>query len=312
MIGAYRRIIPRYHNLRLRKLADSHIYHSPNFMLLPYPGRKVVTFHDLSILKYPQYHPHDRLRKLTPEIEKAARNADHIITDSEAVRQEVLEHFSLPRERVTAIHLASSLNSEDSAGDERKAWLSARNLKEKSYFLFVSTLEPRKNISALLSAYESLPTMIKKHHPLVLAGQLGWNSEQFEEKLTGMSTNNQIYRPGYLSNKDLCHLYAGASALVFPSHYEGFGLPIVEAQSFGTPVITANVSCMPEVAGNSALLIDPGDTSSLSLAMQRIVEDQQLAVNLSKAAIHNASRYSWDTTARKTLEVYQRVLEQVR
>ncbi|MEH6590852.1 MAG: glycosyltransferase family 1 protein [Halioglobus sp.] len=304
-VASYRRIIPAIHKRRLNVFSDTHIYHAPNFMLLPYNGRKVVTFHDLSVLKYPQYHTDDRVGKLAPEMEKAAINADHIITDSETVRQEVINYFGLAPNRVSAVHLASALNLEHSDEASRARWLQQQQLKDKTYFLFVSTLEPRKNVSALLRAYDQLPTNIKASHPLVLAGQLGWNSSELRDEISSLKARNNILLPGYLSNHQLAHLYAGATALIFPSIYEGFGLPIIEAQSFGTPVITSTVSCMPEVAGEGALLADPADTEAISMAMQSIIEDTKLASRLRQAGKTNADKYSWEDTAKKTLAIYR-------
>jgi glycosyltransferase involved in cell wall biosynthesis len=306
-IATYRRIIPVLHKRRLNAFADTHIYHAPNFMLLPFDGRKIVTFHDLSVLKYPQYHPDDRVGKLAPEMEKAAVNADHIITDSETIRREVIDYFGLAPDRVSAIHLASALGHEHSDEDSRSLWLKQLQLQDNAYFLFVSTLEPRKNVSALLQAYDQLPAPIKASHPLVLAGQLGWNANSLKQEISTLKARHNILLPGYLSNRELAHLYAGATALVFPSVYEGFGLPIIEAQSFGTPVITSNVSCMPEVAGEGAILVDPTDTGAISMAMRSIVEDKNLVTRLRQAGKNNAEKYSWENTAEKTLEIYRQV-----
>jgi glycosyltransferase involved in cell wall biosynthesis len=306
-VASYRRVIPAIHKRRLNAFSDTHIYHAPNFMLLPYHGRKIVTFHDLSVLNYPQYHPDDRVGKLAPEMEKAALNADHIITDSETVRQEVIDYFGLAPNRVSAVHLASALGHEHSDEASRTLWLKQQQLKDKNYFLFVSTLEPRKNVSALLRAYDQLPAAIKASHPLVLAGQLGWNSSELRQEISSLKARNNILLPGYLSNGELAHLYAGATALVFPSVYEGFGLPIIEAQSFGTPVITSTVSCMPEVAGTGAMLVDPTDPQAISVAMLSIIEDASLATRLRQAGKTNADKYSWEETAKQTLDIYRLV-----
>jgi glycosyltransferase involved in cell wall biosynthesis len=180
-------------------------------------------------------------------------------------------------------------------------------VKPGNYFLFVSTLEPRKNISGLLGAYELLPPGIRKRYPLVLAGQLGWKSESIAEALDREKLRGDVIQPGYLSNQQLCQLYSGARAFVYPSFYEGFGLPIIEAQEFGLLVITSDCSCMPEVAGEGGILVNPQAYGSLAQAMQSLVADDNLHSKLSRLATGNARKYSWAETARLTAAVYRDV-----
>jgi len=302
------RLLPYINQHNLEKHADSHIYHSPNYKLSPFAGKKVATFHDLSIFLYPQYHPEDRLKVLRPAIEHAAQVADHLITDSQQVRQEVMSYFGIPGERVTAIPLATPLNNTAIDYPARDQFLTKMGLRPDGYILFVSTLEPRKNISGLLGAYELLPSQLRQRYPLVLAGQLGWKSQDISRALDRAKRRGDVIQPGYLSNAQIRHLYAGARAFVFPSFYEGFGLPLLEAQSYGVPVISSDCSCMPEVAGDAAILVNPEAYSALADAMQQLIEDDQLHASLSSRGIENAGKYSWENTAEQTMNVYRSLM----
>ncbi len=304
-----KRMLPYLSQRKLNKYAGTHIYHSPNYRLSPFAGKKIATFHDLSLFLYPQYHPEDRLKVLTPAIEQAAQEADHLIVDSEQVRKEVIAYFGVHQERITAIPLASSLDTESLDETARDSFLLQLGLTSGGYFLFVSTLEPRKNISGLLGAYELLPTSVRRHFPLVLAGQLGWKSGDIAKALERGKQRGDVMQTGYLSNLQLCQLYSGAKAFVFPSFYEGFGLPIIEAQGFGVPVITSDCSCMPEVAGGAGLFINPEAYAALADAMQTVIDDPELHARLSLLGLENSRRFSWASTAQQTIALYHSVLQ---
>ena len=306
--AALRRLAPYFNQRSLEKLPDSHLYHSPNYRLSPFKGKKVATFHDLSLFLYPQYHPEDRLKLLRPAIEYAAREANHLITDSEQVRREVMSYFDVPADKITAIPLATTKRSTSVDENLRDAFLAEMGLRAGSYFLFVSTLEPRKNISGLLGAYELLPRQLRRNFPLVLSGQLGWQSRDIETALHRARHRGDVIQAGYLSNQSINYLYSGARAFVYPSFYEGFGLPILEAQEFGTPVITSDCSCMPEVAGDGAILVNPESYAALANAMQNLVDDDELHHRLGLAGKANADRFCWRETASKTIGVYQNVI----
>ncbi len=301
-----RKLLPLAQRVMLRKYRD-HIFHSPNYRLAPFPGRRIATFHDLSVLRFPEFHPTERVRVLAPALEYAAKNADHILTDSEMVRREVIEYFSLPPEQVTAVHLASSLSPGLVDAEARERYLSSLSVQAGHYLLFASTLEPRKNVAGLLRAYSGLPAQIRSRFPLVLAGQMGWQSEEISRELAAAQRRGNVIHTGFVSNLELASLYAGARALVYPSLYEGFGLPPLEAQCFGIPVITSNCSCLPEVMGDSAMLVDPGSTEAIRNAMLQLTQDEDTRRRLSEAGRANAARFSWKKTAAATIEVYRRL-----
>jgi alpha-1,3-rhamnosyl/mannosyltransferase len=306
-VKVYSRITPFLYERRLKPFSADYIYHSPNFMLPAFAGKKVATFHDLSILKYPEFHPESRVSFLQPEIVKAANNADHIITDSETVRQEVIEYFSKSAEEVTAIPLASSLDDDPPDSSLLDSYLARNNLAGQQFYLFVSTIEPRKNIDRLLDAYEALSSSIKKQYPLVLTGSSGWKSGQILNRISSLIETGAVRYLGHISDAELQFLYRSAGALVFPSIYEGFGLPIIEAQAMGLPVITSNLSCMPEVAGGAALLVDPYDVDAITSALEQVMLDENLCQKMKITGLNNARQYSWDNTVTKTLDVYSRL-----
>jgi len=306
-VKVYSRITPYLYQHRLKQFAGNYIYHSPNFMLPKFEGKKVTTFHDLSILKYPEFHPESRVSFLRPEIIEAAKNADQIITDSEAVRQEVIEYFGKNPEDVTAIPLASSLGDMPRDSELLDNFLNSHKLVKKQFFLFVSSIEPRKNISRILDAYELLAPALRKQYPLVLTGSSGWKSEAIIKRIGLLSEAGHVRHLGYSSDAELGYLYSAAGALVFPSIYEGFGLPIIEAQAMGVPVVTSNLSCMPEVAGGAALLVDPYDVDAISGALEQVMLDDDLRRKLKADGFKNAKQYSWDITAARTLDVYSRL-----
>lgn len=307
VVNAYSRISPYFFKQKLKSYSKDYIYHSPNFMLPQFDGKKVATFHDLSILKYPEFHPRPRVRFLHPEILKAAQNADHIITDSEGVRQEVIEFFAKSPEEVTAIPLASALTDGSPDPVLLDSFLKCHSLVKQNFFLFVSSIEPRKNINRILDAYESLSPALRKQYPLVLTGSSGWKSEDILKRINLLSESGQVRYLGYTSDLELKYLYCAAGTLVFPSIYEGFGLPIIEAQAMGVPVITSNISCMPETAGGAALFVDPYDVDAISGALEKVMLDEDLRNILKKEGLKNAGRFSWDETATRTLDVYSRL-----
>lgn len=309
-IKVYSRITPHLYRHRLKPFSADYIFHSPNFMLPPFTGKKVATFHDLSVFKYPEFHPEARVLLLKPEIIKSAEEADHIITDSEAVKREVVEYFARSPQDVTAIPLASSLGGERPDQAFLKTFLDRHGLSNEHFFLFVSTIEPRKNIDRILDAYESLPEKTQQQYPLVLTGSSGWKSEGVLKRIDTLGQNGLVHYLGYSSDAELRCLYATARALIFPSIYEGFGLPIIEAQAMGLPVVTSKVSCMPEVAGDAALFVDPFDAESIAAALERVTEDAKLRDKLKMAGLENSGQYSWDITADKTLQVYSRMQSQ--
>ena len=265
----------------------------------------VITFHDLSHIHYPETHPPARVSYLNQQLPKSVRQAAIILTDSEFSRQEVVDAFPEVESRIRVVY--PGINpSVASAGAEADLvqWLGT---DPPPYFLFLATLEPRKNIKRLLAAYAALPDRFRKEHPLYLAGSFGWREAEFSDVLKRLVEGGEARILGFVPDTLLPALYRRALALVYPSLYEGFGLPPVEAMATGCPVLVSNVTAMPEVCGDAALYCDPLDVSSIRDGMLRLAEDAELRNRLSQAGPARASLYSWDRSGAEVLALMREV-----
>lgn len=289
----------------VRKACAGRVFHGPNFFVPDYADRAVITVHDLSVFKFPETHPTDRIDQFRRDFDRSIRQALHIITDTETVRREVLAFTGLPAERVTAIALAADAAYRPRSPTETDPILVRHGLRAGTYVLCVSTLEPRKNIENLLRAFEALSPSERAGQKLVLAGGAGWRDDSLKAAIAKAAAAGWLQPLGFLPEEDLPHLYAGASVFVYPSAYEGFGLPVVEAMASGVPVLTSDSSCLPEVAGGAALHINPMDHTAFTDALRRLLADADLRATLATKALLRARDYSWADTIRRTRDVYQ-------
>lgn len=282
------------------------VYHAPNFLSFPFPGPTVTTVHDLSWIRYPQSHPIERVRAMNRYFEPGLRRSALVLTDSLFVRQELLDEFGLAPERVLSIPLGVSPLFHPRSAQETAPVLQAQGLTHGSYLLTVGTLEPRKNLVAALRAYALLPQRTQAAFPLVLAGMKGWHSDELDRELAPLLTSGRVRMTGYLAREDLAALIAGATALVYPSIYEGFGLPPLEAMASGVPTIVSNVSSLPEVVGDTGLLVEPHDHAGLAGAMQRLLDAPELRAGLAAQARSRAAGFTWEQCAAETFAAYER------
>ncbi|MDD2844641.1 MAG: glycosyltransferase family 1 protein [Rhodoferax sp.] len=299
-------LMPPLERLRLRSQGSA-IYHSPSFFLPPFAGRTVTTVHDLSHHIYPQFHPATRVEYMQRMLPGSLRRASHVITVSESARQDLITHFGLPPERITAIHLGANPAFRPHSAPELVPALARYCLAPGGYTLFVGTIEPRKNIDRLLHAYEGLPPALRQRTPLVLAGGAGWHSEATHAHMARAAAAGWLHYLRYVPQADLAALYAGARCFAYPSLYEGFGLPVLEAMASGVPVVTANVSSLPEVAGNAALLIHPEDVDALRAALERALQDGPWRQQARAAGLARAATFSWQQCVQRTVAVYQQL-----
>lgn len=286
----------------------SALYHEPNFLAFKTTLPTVVTVHDLSILRYPETHPKDRVAFMSKRIGKSILRADCVITDSEYVRQEVLAEFNLPAEKVISVLLAASDNFMPVAGNELAVTLAQFSLIAGQYILAVGTLEPRKNLTTAIRAYTQLPEAIRNEIPFVVAGMKGWRTEGLDREVAALIDKGQIRLLGFVADEALPALYSGARVFVYPSLYEGFGLPPLEAMACGAPVIVSNRSSLPEVVGDAGLQVDALDVDGLAEAMLSVIENDELRTSLGKRGIERASTFSWQRCAEQTLGVYRQVV----
>lgn len=306
-ILAYRsREVVRNAMLRMKSAhLKDFIYHEPNFILKRHPGPAVATIHDLSFISHPQYHPAKRVAWLTSELPKTFARADMLITDSEQVRQELIELFSVDEKKVRAIHLGAAACFTPRTAEQTTATLQRYALHHGQYLLFVGTLEPRKGVDTLVEAWAKLPKPLKRAFPMVLAGAPGWDNKNLHARIQQLKQSDGLKHLSYVPGSDLPALYAGATALVYPSHYEGFGLPVLEAISCGVPVICTAATSMSEITAEHALLIQAGNTEQLTEQIRRMLEDASLRMSLSSAALTRARHFSWEKCARETQAIYQ-------
>lgn len=306
-VAAYSQIHSWLQSRALKGLAD-HVYHGPNFYLPRFAGRSVATFHDLSCYLWPHCHPPERVRYMEAEIELALQRASALITDTEYTRQEVARYFAWPLERIHAVPLASAAEFHPRTPVQLQPVLATLGLEAGGYTLYAGTIEPRKNIATLLDAYAQLAPSLRQQWPLVVAGYRGWNSAALHERLQQGQAAGWVRYLGYVDHGVLPHLMAGARLFAYPSWYEGFGLPVLEAMASGVPVVCSNASTLPEVAANAALFHDPADADALRQALQIGLHDEAWRAQARAEGLRQAGRFSWQRCAQQTLQVYRTVL----
>jgi glycosyltransferase involved in cell wall biosynthesis len=267
-----------------------------------------VTLHDLGYLHYPAAHrPADR-RYLHASTRWSAHQATAVIADSCATRDDLVAAYGVPRDRIHVIYLGrdEALTPVDDAGELARV-RAAYGLGER-YLLYVGTLQPRKNLARVIAAFARVCDRVELGGvQLVLAGKKGWLYDDLFAAVERLGLRGRVAFPGYIPDADLPALLSGGTAFVFPSLYEGFGIPVLEAGGCGVPVITSNTSSLPEVAGDAALLVDPHDVEAIAEAMYRLVTDEALRAELTRRGLENVKRFSWEKCARETLAVLEAV-----
>lgn len=267
-------------------------------------ARLIYTLYDLSFLAHPEWTTEANRLICFDGVFQASLYADHIIAISEFSRQHFLSTFPhYPAERVSVVYPASRF---DVGGGASRA-SGVPELEADRFWLTVGTIEPRKNLRRLLEAYARVCKGGLTEMPLVLAGGEGWMEEGLVEYATTLGISKQVQFLGYVDDQRLAWLYRSCFALVYPSLFEGFGLPVLEAMGFGAAVITSNVTSVPEIAGDAALLIDPIDIDTLADAMVRLRGDADLHAQLRRRARERARLFSWDNAARAVMRVYDAV-----
>jgi glycosyltransferase involved in cell wall biosynthesis len=274
-------------------------------------GKCIVCIHDIIPYIYPQWSSLNERVRFSFIVRQSAKNVDHIITVSETTKNDIIKYFGISENKITAIPLSVDERFKPSVTSSQNDFRLKFNLL-RPYFLFVGALHPRRNIIRLIKAFKLLNNKYKNKFDLVLIGITF--SERYarfiQQCLDTSALHDRIRILGFVSEDDLVKFYSFAQAFIYPSLYEGFGLPLLEAMACGTPVVSSNCSAMLEVAGPATLLFDPYDISSIYHALELIGNDQQLRIDLIKKGIERKSSYSWRRTAEETLSVIKKVLNQ--
>lgn len=291
------------------RLSPGTIYHEPNYILKPWAGPCVATVHDLSTFRYPHHHPRSRVDFVGRNLQRTLSHADRVITDSQLVRDELIERFDVAPEKVRAIHLGVASSFRPIVEKTGAAWIERFGLNWHGYTLCLATFEPRKNLGELIDAFERLPARLQAAFPLVVAGAAGWGSNVSGQRLARLVREGRAVNLGYVPENSLPALLSGAALFVFPSLYEGFGLPVLEAMACGTPVVTSRGSAMAEFAEHAAALVDPEDADELAGEMERLLEDGGAREELATRGLVRAAALTWRRCAEAHLEVYEEAVK---
>jgi glycosyltransferase involved in cell wall biosynthesis len=289
-----------------RLLPDAVLFHATEHLLPPLRGvPTVLTVHDLIFRHLPEQHKPLNRWYLNLTMPLYCRRATHIIAVSEQTRQDVVSAYDIPAEKISVIYEAADSRFRIQPPEMVTAARARYHLPER-YLLFVGTIEPRKNLTRLLTAFERLLAE-SLTDALVIVGKRGWLTGDFDAALERSPAKQAVLFPGFVPDEDLPAVYAGAQVLAMPSLYEGFGLPVLEAMACATPVACSNNSSLPEIAGDAALLFDPSEADDISNALRRILRDADVRAHLREAGARRAGQFSWNRAAQETLTLYQRL-----
>ena len=300
--GVYRRVwdyIPvNYHEI----FPKSDINHFFNYIIPPnISGKVITTVFDMTYLRFPETMDSKNLSRLEKGIDYSVSRSDLIITISEFSKQEIIELLDIPEEKIKVIPLAPSIGSEQLPYEivQEKYQLS-----DTPYLLYVGTIEPRKNLTRLIQAFDKVKKETGIPHKLVLAGGKGWNTDEILHAAKTAIYADDIIFTGYISSAEKNTLYQNATLFLFPSLYEGFGIPPLEAMHFGVPVICSSAASLPEVVGDCAELIDPLNIDEIATAIECLLSNDVRREELIEKGRSRATHFSWDESARQLVEVY--------
>ena len=304
--GVYRRlwhILPLSYQTLFPDTADLHVFF--DYIVPPRIGGKTVTtVHDLTYLRYPQTMQSRNRRRIQRDIRYSLDRSSRVVTITEFSKRELMELLAVPEENISIVSPAPSLSAGCTPFADLTAWYPIRG----PYLLYVGNLEPRKNLPTLLLAFHRLQQETGLSHQLVLAGNPGWKNDEVHRCIEALGLSERVVFTGYISGADKNALYQNAALFVFPSLYEGFGIPPLEAMHFGCPVVCARAASLPEVVGDAAAMADPLDSVGLAEAMWRVLSNGDYAAGLVERGYRQAQKYNWDASAEKLTALCKAVL----
>lgn len=283
------------------------LYHATDFVLPPTlpRTRTLLTVHDLSFVRVPEAASPRLKAYLDAVVPRSVRRADHVLADSQATKDDLIALYNVPPEKITVLH--SGVDARFQRVNEPNFVREKYKIGSAPYVLSVGTVQPRKNYRRLIEALAMLRQRGCDLH-LVVAGGRGWLENPIYETIRTTHMQDYVHFIGFADEADLPALYSAAACFAFPSLYEGFGLPVLEAMSCGTPVVTSGVSSLPEVAGDAALIVDPTRVDAIADAVQRVIEDTHLRDNLIRRGYERARLLSWERSAQQLLQIYAHLL----
>ena len=284
-----------------QSFGSSDIFHGTNYTVYPLrKSRNVLTIYDLTFIKYPQFC-NKIVRAYANRVRRCLDWTDLILTISESSKRDIVEYLGFDADRIVVTPLASRYG----VGYQPNISTFRPYDLNHPFILFVSTIEPRKNLIGLIEAFDTLKRTQKIKHDLVLIGQKGWLYEPIFERIARSPYRNAIHHLDYLPDDVVAEFYRRADVFVYPSHYEGFGLPVLEAMTLGAPVICSNNSSLPEVAGDAAVMIDAEDEMAIAYGIMKVIGDRTFQQKLIKEGYEQASKFSWGRTAQETIAGYR-------
>lgn len=303
--GVYRRVwhtIPFSYNA-LFPVADLNVFF--NFIVPPRVKGKVITvIYDMTYLRFPETMNESNLRRIRKDIGYSVARSDRIVTISEFSKNEIHELLEVPKEKIDVVYSAPSI-----ATGVADFQIVQECLKiQKPYLLYVGTIEPRKNLIRLIQAFDWLKREKQIPHQLILAGGGGWKTEEIHQAVEAAQFGREIQFTGYLSSEEKNALYQNADAMVFPSLYEGFGMPPLEAMLFECPVICSDAASLPEIVGEAAELVDPLDVQAIADGIWHVLSNRDYRRSLIEKGAQQALRFSWDRSAEKMIQIYKETL----
>lgn len=292
----------------LLRITPFDVFHGTNYCIPLWPNTPtVVTIHDLSLFTQKHTHENDNVRRGRRRMPLMAWKATLIIAPSEWTKKEILEYLPVKEHKIRVVGEGARRHMRPLREDEFLPVLERLDIRGP-YLLYVGTIEPRKNLTTLLRAYDELLRTTQHTPQLVLAGGKGWLFDEVFDLVKQLKLEDHVKFTGYVNDADLPALYSGALAFVYPSVYEGFGLPPLEAMTCGAPVITSNVTSLPEVVGKAGLLHAPTDTHALTQAIVTLLADPDARIHYKHAGLERAKLFSWERAAHETQAVYDEVV----
>ena len=281
-------------------------YYTSSYDILPPAGIKLIgVVHDIIPKVLPEVHTKDAADRLEATLQPFLTRADRVIVDSESTKRDLLKHFDLPPDKATVVYAGVDEQYCPPEGPSKTLYKHLENQYNiySNYILYIGTIEPRKNIKGLIQAYQLLRTKGNTSQKLVIAGMKGWMYDEVYALTESLDLAKEVIFTGYVPQEDINTLYGLADVFVYPSLYEGAGLPVLEAFACATPVVCSNVSSIPEMAGDAACLVDPRQPAQIAEAIERVLADAGLRQQMIEKGMQRAKEFSWDRTARQTLEI---------